>query len=298
MEEKYYVAKSYQNWERCGNPFYSNNKLYTRIKTRCDRCSGSGTYIIPPSFAGTCFQCHGQGMMYKEVRLYTEKEFQSLERAAAREKEKKAAEQEARDQEAIAQSDINKKKWFAKNGFNENGITWIVTGGNTFDIKDMLKENGCKFHPILKWHCAETFALPDGYKFLEIAFDEVYEWYPLTKNATIKDDAELLIQQKVNASLRAEIAAADMPKYIGIIGERSVFIVTYEGSRGFDSYYGYTYLHFFKSGNDTMVWRTTKELNLEKGAAIALKGTIVEQSEYQGLPQTRINRCTYEIIKE
>lgn len=37
----------------------------------CDRCGGSGTYIIPPFFAGTCFKCNGAGKISKWVKAYT-----------------------------------------------------------------------------------------------------------------------------------------------------------------------------------------------------------------------------------
>ena len=299
MEEKYYVAKSYQNWERCGNPFYSNNKLFTRIKTRCDRCSGSGTYIIPPSFSGTCFQCHGQGIMYKEVRLYTEKEYKALERAAARDKEKRIASEEARVKLAIEQSDQNLREWYSKNGFNEDGVTWLVVGGNTFDIRAILKENNCKFHPLLKWHCAETFALPEGYKFLEIAFDEIYEWYPVSKTVAFLDNAEDVITEKINQTNKTEAETNGvLSQHIGVIGERSTYTVIYDGSKGFDSRYGYTFIHFFKCGNDILTWTTGKELSLNKGTKLALKGTIADHIDYQGIPQTKINRCNYTIIEE
>ena len=36
----------------------------------------------------------------------------------------------------------NKQKWLIQNGFNSDGIIYLVGGGNTYKIKDYLKSLG------------------------------------------------------------------------------------------------------------------------------------------------------------
>ena len=89
---KYFTAPSYDAWERVGEPYELEGKVYTKIRTKCWKCGGSGIYAR----FGECFSCNGSGYNVKNVRLYTEKERASLERATA----KRAAAREAKKIEA------------------------------------------------------------------------------------------------------------------------------------------------------------------------------------------------------
>ena len=59
----------------------------------------------------------------------------------------------------------SKEDWMQKNGFNKEGVTYVITGGNTFEIKEALKSAGCKFSSLLKWHSPERIVL-NGFKFV------------------------------------------------------------------------------------------------------------------------------------
>ena len=39
----------------------------------------------------------------------------------------------------------NKQKWLIQNGFNSDGIIYLVGGGNTYKIKDYLKSKKKRF---------------------------------------------------------------------------------------------------------------------------------------------------------
>ena len=86
--EKYFTAKTYENMKRIGEPFVNEKgRLFTKVKGTCERCGGLG-YIasgvlngrpVPISRdGGVCYECNGDKYVIKEVRLYTEKEFNSL----------------------------------------------------------------------------------------------------------------------------------------------------------------------------------------------------------------------------
>ena len=71
---------------------------------------------------------------------------------------------------------ITKTEWLEMNGFSEYGVTYLVLG-NSYPIKDDLKENGFKFSPLLRWHGdTNDFDLPEGCYYKEFCFDEVFIW--------------------------------------------------------------------------------------------------------------------------
>ena len=78
--------------------------------------------------------------------FYTEKEMAAAERAKERRKE--------RTNERIKKAQHD---WPRNNGFNDDNLTFIFTIGNTYEIKDELKEAGYKFNRELGWHGAEPF---------------------------------------------------------------------------------------------------------------------------------------------
>ena len=46
---------------------------------------------------------------------------------------------------------MTKEEWLKKNGFSEDGVTYVITGGNTYEVKDILKQNNCVFNKLLGW---------------------------------------------------------------------------------------------------------------------------------------------------
>ena len=211
----YFVSNSYKNWERIGEPFEKNGKMYTKAKCQCDRCV-KGVYIcrvennqpVPhPAYGGVCLKCGGAGFLTKEIRLYTEKEFKQKEAAAARQKEKKAAELEAK-----MKAEYNDKKaaWMEKNGFDAEGATYIITG-DSYSIKEELKAAGWKFDSVLLWHKAD----PAGYEDrVHIFYDYEIIEYSAWGEGHFKTGAKEYIMQKM-----LPVEVQDLT-YVGEIGEK------------------------------------------------------------------------------
>lgn len=107
-----------------------------------------------------------------------------------------------------------------------------------------------------------------------------------------------------NERLLAEKAKSH---YVGTIGDRVDIRARYVKTAWFevDSFRGWgterMYIHTFKIGDDTLIWKTTSSLGkwndkdewepVEEGSQIHLKGTIKEHSEYDGEKQTVLTRC-------
>ena len=286
MTTKYFTAKSYKNAEWISEPFEKNNKMYVYIREICPRCNGKGNlYGYGHINNGICYKCNGVGFETNVVRLYTEKELAAIEKA-------KETRERNKQLKAEAESEVNKKAEMVKNGFDENGFTWCVFGGNTYAIKELLKELGCKFDTILQWHCNHPIELPDGYSLFSVAFDDIFVWDCYHKRATYKDGAGNFIKQKIN-----ENAVSRFTEYFdGSVGERIKGIsATLSDIRGFSGQYGWTHIYTFENESNVFTWFTTKPLNIEIGTKVTLTGTIKKFEEYKGIKTTQLSRCIINI---
>lgn len=280
---EFYVADTYKNYEYdVEKRFVYNDKLYVNARCRCGRCQ-NGVYVIPPYFSGTCFTCHGTGYIDKTIRLYTEKEHLANERAKQRAEEKRIAKINARIAQDEADSDKNKAIYMERNGFNADGVTYCI-GGDTYAIKDKLKELGCKFNPVLKWHSPTPIDL--DVPIAAIHFEDIYTWNCHSKEAISVEDAE----NKIYAAL-AKASPAPEKTYMGEVGDKFEVSATFINVHTFGGYYGATFVYTFDCGDHTLVWKTTKALGLTENDTVTLKGTIKSHEEYRGSRNTIVTRC-------
>lgn len=284
----YFVSNTYKNWERIGSPYDKDGKLYTKVKCICDRCV-KGVYVcrvennqpVPhPAYGGVCLKCGGTGYLTKEVRLYTAKEFETKEKAATRAKEKKAAELEAKMKAEFA---TKKAEWMEKNGFNAEGVTYIITG-DSYSIKEELKEADWKFDSVLLWHKAD----PAGYedRVIKVSDEEIIE-YSAWGEGHFKTGAKEYIMQKM-------LPAEDLNlTFVGEVGDKLKQIaVTLTKKNSFCGRFGLTNILEFRDENKNyLVWFTSTEPKFEIGDKISLSGTIKEHKKYKEIPQTIVTRC-------
>ena len=186
---------------------------------------------------------------------------------------------------------MTKELWLEKNGFSKDELTYVICGEDTYSIKNWLKEQGCKFNPILKWHCPEPFELPAGFKLIAFSLADLGEWSDETREMLYFDNAKAIIERKVR-----EAEGPSLSEYVGEVGQRLRNITAiFKSTRGFMGNYGWTNIHTFQSGENVLVWFTQKDLNFEYGSVADLTGTIHIHEEFRGVKTTRLSRC---IIKE
>lgn len=286
---EYFVSNSYKNWERLGEPFEKNGKLYTRAKCKCDRCV-KGVYVcrvengqpVPhPAYSGVCLKCGGVGYLTKEIRLYTEKEYNQKEAAAARAKEKREAEAEERMKREYASK---KAAWKERNGFDAEGATYIITG-DSYSIKEELKEAGWKFDPVLLWHKADPAGYEDRvHKFYDYEIIEYSAWGEGHYRTSAKD---YIMQQLLPVEEIQDLT------YLGTVGEKVKNIpATFTRKNSFCSRFGLTNIYEFRDGDGNyLVWFTTCGIDFEVGDLVKLTGTVKEHKDYKGIPQTIVTRC-------
>ena len=184
-----------------------------------------------------------------------------------------------------------KSAWLEKNGFSADGFTYCVFGEDTYSIKDWLKEQGCKFSPLLKWHFPKPLDLPVGYGMICFSFEDIYDWDYETEEAYYYESAKEMIDRKFK-----EAEGPSLSEYVGEVGERFRHeTAIYKSTRGFSGKYGWTNIHTFQIGEDVLVWFTQVDLNLERGCMIDLSFTVKKHEEFRGVKTTQLSRC---LIKE
>lgn len=86
-------------------------------------------------------------------------------------------------------------------------------------------------------------------------------------------------------------------QYYGNIGEKIEVKAIYKFSAWYEckSFSGFGtethYIHTFKAGDNTLVWKTTCGLGLDKETEVTLKGTVKDHNEYNDEKQTILTRC-------
>lgn len=281
------VAPSYENWNIAKINEETRKAIVT---TSCSKCGGSGSY----AWFGVCFRCMGSGQESKEVKIYTPEEYIKYVAAQARAKERRIEAAEARRQAAIDQSEENKKAKLAEWGYDpENPLIWLVGGGNTYEIKDWLKENGCKFCKELGWYSCKPLDVPTGYGMVSIPFDSAYEWLCQTKRFEIKPEAKEVADAAIS-SLYPESKS----EYVGEVKQRIRDLeVTLTSVRTIDGYYGISTIYTFANGENVLVWITSSSKDIEVGDHLLLTGTVKSHQNYKGKKVTYLNRCILKSIE-
>ena len=296
---EYKVAPSYQS-ATIVKVDEETKKAY--IKMTCDRCSGLGFIVsrvengqpIPiPVDGGVCYKCNGTKTITKWVKAYTPEEFEKYVQAQKKAAERKQAKKEAEWQKKLEDSEINRINRLVEWGYDpENPLIYLVGGGSTYEIKDQLKEQGCKFTPALGWYCSHDLDLPEEYKTVTVNFNDIFEWIPAWNSFNLKDNA------KATAAAALEVLRpVSNSEWVGESKERLRDMqVTFTGARNFEGNYGTTYIYsFLLNDKDVFTWFTSSYKELIKGNSYLLTGTVKKFDEYNGIKSTILSRC---IIKE
>ncbi len=286
----YYVADSYKNMEMVGEPIKKNGKLYTVVEGTCDRCGGTGVFAcrvenghpVPhPAYGGVCLKCGGTGTITKTVRLYTEKEYATMQKAKENRRVKAEEIAEARRVERKAKAFT---RWLERNGFNEDEETYLIYG-NTYPIKDKLKEAGCKFSQELKWHGPIAIEVPEDCYIEKIHWSDVYNWN--------EDALDMWRTEEGNAFLEDIFSSHTLGEYVGEVGERLRNIpVIFEKTITFEGQYGVARVYRFNYEGCTLSWFTEVSKDLEEGETYTLSGTVKDHKVYGNVKTTYLNRCT------
>lgn len=293
--EKYYTATTYKNWERVGKPFSNDkNNLCTKVKQKCDRCA-NGVYAIGvenghikphPAYNGVCLKCNGVGYIVKTVRLYTEKEFNSLEKAKERAAERRLEEAEKVEQEKRAKAGEVKANWLLENGFNETGVTYVYIADDSYNRKDELKAAGWRYHALIGWHIGEV-NVPHNEEDIYILDADTAAEFNMYGDGNWKYSVKDII-----AEAKASSKAQSRSEWVGLEKEKITDLpVVLKKVSGYQTRFGWSNIYTFMNGDNIIVWFTSSNPHLEVEQSYLLSATIKTHSEFRGKKQTIITRA-------
>ena len=293
--EKYYTADTYKSWERVGKPFSNDkNNLCTKVKQKCDRCT-NGVYVVGvenghikphPAYNSVCLKCNGVGYIVKTVRLYTEKEFNSLEKAKERAAERRLEEAEKVEQEKRAKAGEVKANWLLENGFNETGVTYVYIADDSYNRKDELKAAGWRYHALIGWHIGEV-NVPHNEEDIYILDADTAAEFNMYGDGNWKYSVKDII-----AEAKASSKAQSRSEWVGLEKEKIIDLpVVLKRKSGCQTRFGWSDIYTFMNGDNVIVWFTSSNTDLEESKEYLLSATIKAHNEYKGEKQTTITRA-------
>lgn len=261
----------------------------------CPRCGGAGGCDAWLYTGWTCYECGGSGTtskpeIYKE---YTPEYRAKLDAQRAKRAEKKRLAK-------VEEFNAHRAEHIAGQGFNLEGKCYVAVG-NTYKIKDELREAGAKWNATVNsWIFTEK---PENYDTVELTaeeclvFHEDAGWCGWSPNV----DFVSLIASKLPQEEKL------ISEYVGQVGDKVNEIVTLEHTfsyerrafgRSWDTEVVWIYKFRDDNGN-ILVWNTTScKNNIEDGTRLHLTGKIKEHSEYKGEKQTVLTRCKVNFLEE
>ena len=175
-----------------------------------------------------------------------------------------------------------KEKWMERHGFDENG-TYIALG-DTYAIKDELKENGWKYDNVAGWHKADPTGFDGDIQFIPI--EEVIVFTAWGEGAYKEGAKEYFNQFKCkDAGIAQRSVYLEDESFSGLRA-----ILTKKGS--YISRFGLNYIYTFHTPEDyELVWFTTKQIPQKEGDEVTISGRVKDRKEYRGINQTIVNYC-------
>ena len=182
----------------------------------------------------------------------------------------------------------NFKNW---NAFNDSGETWIVLG-DTFSIKDELKQKGAKFNRELGWHFDHD---EPGYQLYKINMDDVTDTY-FDGRLYFSEDVYDIVNKIKKENTVYEPSKSN---WIGEVGKKVDADVVLRNYRSFYGNFGETGVFEFEdSDGNTVIWMTSPDRDIDYDHIYWIEGTVKDHSEYKGDKQTRLTRCKIKGVYE
>ena len=187
---------------------------------------------------------------------------------------------------------MTKSEWLKVNGFSENGVTYIVIG-NSYKIKDELKDMGFKFSPLLRWHCEDNeYQLPPECKYHTLRYEDIFIWDEEKGVTFMKEGARDFLENLFNPPRESK------SEYQGEVGEKlTISNCEVANIGGYAGAYGYTWIYTFRDKEENEYsWFTTVNKALSVGMTCDVTGSVKEFKEYKGVKTTVLTRCKLAVI--
>lgn len=196
--------------------------------------------------------------------------------------------------------------WLEKNNVSDDGFIYIVTGGNTFEIKDDLKGAGARYHKELGWFFTKStlpevtgYKLPEGFELREYCARDILVNNPYGQPYVYDnyvDEIKALHKVKTEKEVNHDFDNSEyLPEPIGTRLRKIPAIL--KSVKAVSSQWGNSFLYTFDYNGNQLIWFTQSEncAFVDPDTEITLSATIKDFKEYNGIKQTVLSRC---IVKE
>ena len=256
----------------------------------CSRCGGAGGSDEWIYTGYTCYECSGSGRRVKPkvYKKYTPEYRAKLdERANARAEKKRL--------KRVEEFKTNLNEHIQAKGFNADSKIY-VTVGDTYNIKDELREAGAKWNTrFYSWVFTEK---PDQYNTVEITAEECLDF---NYDAGWIEWKQINYKELIQSKLPKEVKV--ISEYVGQIGDKLELEVTFYKEFNYErsSFRGYgtdlvSIYKFLDNKGNILIWNTTAYIDVTEGDKYLLKGTVSEHNEYKEEKQTVLKRCKIKAI--
>lgn len=194
------------------------------------------------------------------------------------------------EEEMREQFQANRGKWLKEQGFNAEGKTYVVKG-ETYAIKDQLKEDGFSFNKTLLWHSP---VVVEGYedKIMEFSAEDLAE-FAAWGSAHYFSDSAKRVKDLVNPQ-------EELPHGDWLEGEKFANLkATLKRKGSYNGRYGLSNIYTFvtEAGN-VLTWFTTTTPEVEVGETVLISGNIKDRTEYKNVKQTNVSRVKVKPVVE
>lgn len=204
----------------------------------------------------------------------------------------------------IKKTVVDGERWVRRYGRNTLVPNYVEQEGNTCRATlNALKAGDVSSDETLAQSCISTYrAFVEKNKNdfgermlsllakLELSEDEVMQvaFVPVFYFKQKKHDEAIRAREEERKEFNNSLAGG----FFAEVGEKIDTSVTLIKQGGFDGAYGYTHIYTFLSEDKhVLVWFSTKDINVEVGQIVNIRGTVKGHKEYNGTKQTIITRC-------
>ena len=274
------VAKSYENMKIMGEPYSIDNKMYVMVQGPCKRCGGSGHYSMNASGDTTCYRCHGIGKENMEVRWYTDKQREALDRAA-----------EKRQAAAKVKVEERRVKFAARNafGFGEAGFITLIWGDNDTiqNWRAELPMHTVLYNNVFGWYIPSektTESIPKEISSKQLNWTEV-------RDEKDPEDLTMKEHEVVRTYVRGIERGISKSEYQGEKDEWLEKDVTIKKNIPLDNQYGNSHMHIMEDADENVYVWTTASKSLETDTTVHMRMKVKDHKEYDGVKQTIVYYC-------
>jgi len=187
---------------------------------------------------------------------------------------------------------IKKEKQTKEEFILNNPIIYVCIDKDSYNKKDSLKANKFQYH--YKWWIGFNIEGLEELEFLQFSTEEYFQGWGYCYSsktayeflASYEEDEKSLYRE-----IETELKKKDTSNWIGQEKEKVQLKVTLNKITGYSNDFGWTNIYIFKDENDnTLTWKTAKDMEWEEGQEIEIKATVKAHEEYDCKKQTSILR--------